>query len=241
MQRLAFTLAAIGLASGSALASEDCGTVTFSPEIGARYLTAETAFTTGMDASKAALLAAEIRQLPLTPCERVAVLRLETAALLSVGDYESGLARAIETYELDHQDGTHLPRTVRPVVLLLQKLGRVTEAERWATEHGLNWPVRSFFADLGFRDANFPEPVAPMRVEYPDAAGGREGYCEVSFGVHLTGQPDMLGTECSDPVFIEAAEAAVMGLEYSPESIQALYPRRPRATMPVIFRPDPTK
>lgn len=238
MRSILLSLAAIVALADAALAAENCDLAKLSPEVLAPYRDAEAMFVTGIDASKAAQLTAEIRQLPLTRCERVVVLRLETAALTSAQDYELGLARAIETYELDRQDGTHRARTILPIVVLLQKLGRVSEAERWAAEHALTWPAKSFFTDSGFFDANFPEPATPMQVEYPEAAGGREGYCEVSFGVHLTGRPDMLGIGCSDPVFIDAAQAAVMGLDYSPEAIQALYPRRPRTVVPVVFRPD---
>ena len=238
MRNVLLSLAATLALADGALGAENCDRVKLRPDVLERYRDAETAFATGMDASRAAQLAAEIKQLPLTRCERVTVLRLETAALELAQDYETALARAVEAYELGRQDGTHRPRTILPVVTLLQKLGRVGEAERWATEHGLNWPAKNSFMDLGFGDADFPEPVAPIQVEYPEAAGGREGYCEVSFGVQLTGQPDMLGTECSDPVFINAAEAAVMRLAYSPEAIQAMYPRRPRTAVPVVFRPD---
>ncbi|MFN7057236.1 hypothetical protein [Hyphomonas sp.] len=240
MQRLAFTLAAMCLATGSALANEDCRSVRFSPEAGALYLPAEKSVL-NQDTPEGLRLISELKQLPLSRCERVAALRLEMLALNFVKDHSTALDRAIEVFELDHETVMSPERSVRPVVIFLQKLGRVTEAERWAEDAGLDWPILYSAIEIWDPGPRLPEPVMPMQVSYPEAAGGREGFCQASYIVAETGIPRVTQLECSDPVFSEAAEAAAESMRYLPEDVEALSPRRPTTRVAVVFRPDQTE
>jgi len=225
----------LALAQGAS-ATEACPIARFSPDAGSSYLSAEAAVIHQNYMTEGLRLISDMKQTELSRCERLAVLRLEMAALTLAGDYETGLTRAEEFRELDFADGVRRQNTARPAVIFLQKLGRVTDAENMAEAAGLDWPVLAH-VDIMDPGPRLPEPSKPLRVSYPDAAAGREGYCEVSYDVSMAGTPDTLRIACSDPVFLDAAEASVMGMQYSPEAIAALHPRRLRTTVPVIFRP----
>jgi len=74
-------------------------------------------------------------------------------------------------------------------------------------------------------------------VEYPREARRKVGECKVTLNVTEAGRPVDLTSDCSDPVFVEAAMIAVQESEFSPRYENGVPRPQYNVIMPFAFQP----
>jgi len=76
-----------------------------------------------------------------------------------------------------------------------------------------------------------PQPTYPIEA----AIAGREGACRVHFNLTAEGRTAVLGAACSDPVFVDAAEAAVAEARFPPAIVDGAPAPRDDLVYPLTF------
>lgn len=71
------------------------------------------------------------------------------------------------------------------------------------------------------------QPVGGVSFDYPSAALSppKEGLCEVKFDLSRRGEPSRVVSACSDPVFAEGAERAVLQARFEPVRVNGAIAR----------------
>lgn len=117
-------------------ADEDCARATFSAEAGQLYLQAERAVFDS-EAYEAALSAAdELYAMPLSSCERRAVMRLDTYASHEAEDYDRMVSVARQLVSHPTTDEEAAANLNALIVTGYRKLGRGAEADAYALAVG---------------------------------------------------------------------------------------------------------
>lgn len=88
--------------------------------------------------------------------------------------------------------------------------------------------------------SSYDQPVKPPVPTYPAAAiaAGKSGSCAVTFNVTPEGQPEDVRADCTDPVFVKSAEAAMRAVHFAPKIIDGEPVARTAVVYPIEYRLD---
>ncbi|MEM7460247.1 MAG: energy transducer TonB [Pseudomonadota bacterium] len=82
------------------------------------------------------------------------------------------------------------------------------------------------------------QPITPPIPEYPRDAAARsiEGFCDVHLSVSIKGEPFNVQAECSDRLFVKAAERSVKKVKFAPQIRDGLPVTVTGVVFPLEFR-----